>query len=50
MDCTEEEVIKEGEHAGNIITMSNENIYVQICCISEQFLAIIMIDHMMHFN
>ena len=27
MDCTEEEVIEEGEHAGNFITMSNDNIY-----------------------
>ena len=34
MDCTDEEVIEEGEHAGNFITMSNDNIYicVQICC------------------
>ena len=39
MDCTEEEVIEEGEHAGNFITMSNDNIlvcqyivYVRLCC------------------
>ena len=41
-DCTEEEVIEEGEHAGNFITMSNDNRYVQICCICELFMSIIM--------
>ena len=35
MDCTEEEVIEEGEHAGNFITMSNDNknaAYVNYSC------------------
>ena len=44
MDCTEEEVIEEGEHAGNFITMSNDNIYVfkYAACIRELFMSIIM--------
>ena len=39
IDCTEEEVIEEGEHAGNFITMSNDNIYGAYVNYSRSYLA-----------